>query len=228
MPRQPLPPNLRSGPWGFGPFLINFERSEHSSIIGNCTTVWPFVLHQLALILGILMGGDTRAAVAVFSTFQNARARFDALRAAAQVALDPAHIELFEAILAVTAAAEKERNSFAHGCFGTSAAIRDGVLWISSGHFASWNVAEIRKETTTTPDDYRELAQHIFVYTKNDLQQIYEQIKDTWTLLYEFSHYIRYRPPPGPTADARYRQLCNLPRVATALVQIRSGKKNSL
>jgi hypothetical protein len=228
MPRQPLPVKFHSGPWGFGPFLINVERPEHVSIIGQCMTVWPAVLHQMGVILGVLIGGDSEAAVAIFSTLQNARARRDVLNAAAELRLSDRRRDLFDAILTVVASAEKERNSLAHGCFGSSAAIPDGILWIESNKFGTWNVGTILKDTQITSDDHKELAQHIYVYKKTDLQDIYEQIRETWAITYEFLDYVRYPPPrPSPTDESKFIALCGIRRVAAALAQIRSGKKDS-
>lgn len=226
MPRQPLPRNLHSGPWSIGPFLAAAERPEHTALIGSCMTVWPAVAHQMGLILGVLLGADNEAAVAVFATLQNARARRDALNAVAQIKLNERQQELFNAIISVVTSTEKERDSLAHGCFGVSEAIPDGILWIESKHFGPWNVETILKKTQITAADHQKLAKNIYVYRKSDLDEIYNQLCDAFLVTSQFLDYIRHMPAPmSPEDDARYRQLCNLSRVATALRQTREGKK---
>jgi hypothetical protein len=132
--------------------------------------------------------------------------------------------ELFDAVLKVARSAETERNHLAHGCFGVSAELPDALLWVETKHFGPWNVAEVRKDTVTTQDDFKKLAQHIFYYNTNDLKEILEQISDTFNVLSQYSDYIRYPAPPNsPTDEARYRRLCSLPRVSAALNLMRSA-----
>jgi hypothetical protein len=190
-------------------------------------TVWPSVLHQMGIILGILIGADSEAGVVLFSTLQNARARRDILDAVADFRLRDRQRELFEAVLNVARSAETERNHLAHGCFGVSAELPDALLWVETKHFGPWNVAEVRKDTTTTQEDYKNLAKNIFYYNRNDLDEILKQISDTFEILNLYSDYVRFLAQPNsPTDEARYRQLCNLPRVERALNQLRSAQRN--
>jgi hypothetical protein len=228
MPRKPLPYNLHPGPWALGPSLPLDERPALVATIGSIMVTWPAVLHQMGVILGVLIGGDSEAGVALFSTLQNARARREILNVIAELRLRDRRLELFHGVFNVARSAEIERNHLAHGCFGVSAELPESVLWIETKHFGPWNVAEVRKDAQTTSQDYIELAKNIFVYDHRDLKAILEQVTDTFTILLKYSDYLRYPPPIGsPTDEARYLQLCNLPRVATALHQIRSGKQNS-
>jgi hypothetical protein len=182
----------------------------------------------MGLILGTLLGAKNEGAIAVFSTLQNARARRDALNAAAEFKLNERQQELFEAILVAVGAAEKERNNLAHGCYGTSAAIPDGILWLESKRFGPWNMKAMIGDPKITQDDYKELAQYIFVYRQSDIIEVYDRLRDAFTITWEFLDYIRIFPRPmSPEDDAKYHQLCKIPRVATALVQLRSGKKNN-
>ena len=126
MPRQPLPRNLHKGPWLIGPGIVE-QRLEHVAIIGRITTFWPDVVQQLGLLLGVMLGVNSEAAVALFATLRNARARREGLEAVAELNLDPEYHELFEAILTIVGAAEKERDHLAHGCYGMSEDIQDGI-----------------------------------------------------------------------------------------------------
>jgi len=189
---------------------------------------WPSVLHVAGLILGVLLGGDSEGGVVVFSTLQNARARRDVLNAVADLRIpDHRRRELFDATLNVARSAETERNHLAHGCFGVSAELPDSILWVETKHFGPWNVATVRKDTKTTPDEFRELAKHIFVYDHSDLKNVLDQVTDTFNILMLYLDYIRHPLPDGPTDEARYRQLCNSPRLATAIDQIRLNKQNN-
>jgi hypothetical protein len=165
----------------------------------------------------------------VFATFRNARQRRDAILAAAEHALDAQKFELLEAILVVVGSAEKERDHLAHGCYGVSTAIADGILWIESRHVGPWNVSMIFKAPNFTGTEHAELTKQIFVYRKADLEAVYGEIHLAWQAAFDFNAFIRAPPNPNPdgTGDVLYRQLCSSPRIATALAQIRSGKKSN-
>lgn len=227
MPRQPLPINLHGGPWEIGPRAVE-NRPDHVAAIGRCLTLWPDVLHQLALLLGILLGVNSEAAIAVFSTIRNERGRREAIRAAANHSLDARQLELLEAVMLVIRSAEKERDALAHGCYGYSSAIDDGVLWVESKHIGPWNVGMLLKDqasTGRTGHEHKEIAKRIFVYRKADLiEAVNQEIYDAWKAAFDLHAFIRTADPEA--ADPRYRQLCDLPRVATALHRIREDRRN--
>jgi hypothetical protein len=203
MPRQPLVPSLHKGPWGIGPRLVE-SRPEHVALIGRCITLWPDVLHQMGMLLGILLGVNSEAAVAVFSTFRNARVRQDAMIAAANYTLDEQTLELLNAILVVVGSAEKERDHLAHGCYGSSDNIADGILWIESKHLGPWNVSMLLKEPHRTGGEHAEIAAHIFVYRKADIQEIYDGIHDAWRAMFEFLVLVRWHPGLARSRDEQY------------------------
>jgi hypothetical protein len=179
MSRQPLPHSLRKGPWSIGPTDVK-TRPEHVMLIGRCMTLWPDVMHQLAMLSGMLLGVKSEAAVAVFATFRNARVRHDAILAAAEFALNARDLELLNALLTVIASAEKERDNLAHGCYGVSTAIEDGILWVESKHVGPWNVSMLLKEPHRSGKEHEEFAKHIFVYRHSDLEAVYQEIHDCW------------------------------------------------
>ena len=228
MPRQPLPIKLHEGPWSIGPQHVE-ARPEHVAIIGRCMTFWPDVLHTMGLLLGILLGARSEGAVAMFSTFRNARQRREALIAAAETVLDDQALEVCNAVLTIVGSAEKERDHLAHGCYGASTAIEDGILWIESKHVGPWNVAMLLKDPDRTGTEHAELAQRIFVYRKADLEEVYREIQDAWEATFKLLSFVgsKISNAPNETRDELYRQLCILPRVATVLSRIRAGTKNT-
>jgi hypothetical protein len=231
MPRKPFlslpeikryPHRDHGGPWEIGPMVVE-RRPEHVALIGRCMTHWPDVMHQLALLSGLLLGVNSEAAVAVFATIKTERGRRDAIMAAAEHTLDPQKLELLGAILMAVRSIEKERDNLAHGCYGVSDVIKDGILWIDSKHIGPWNVTMLLKEPAITGADHAELAKKIFVYRAADLEDIHQQIHTAWKLVFDFIWYMR-RPHDAaiPLTNVElYLQLCNSPRVAAALSQIR-------
>jgi hypothetical protein len=184
-------------------------------------TLWPDVMHQLAMLSGMLLGVKSEAAVAVFATFRNARVRHDAILAAAEFALNARDLELLNAILTVIASAEKERDNLAHGCYGVSTAIEDGILWVETRHVGPWNVSMLLKEPHRSEKNTRNLLNTFSCIDTLTLEAVYQEIHDCWRAAFDFLGYIRQ-----PSAQG-YHQLCKLPRVASALDQIRKGTKNT-
>ncbi len=191
-------------------------------------TYWPEVLHQQAVLLAQLLGAPNEGAVAVFASLQNARARRDALAAAGKHFLrDERDIDLLYAVMTVVSAAESERNDLAHGCFGVSEAIPDGVLWIAPSDMSIWNAANIPGGTGVGTG---ELASYIYVYMKADLERIYDQIADAWTAAFRMNSYVHELKHwegafVGRCAEL-FGQLIAQPRVAEALNQIEAAKKS--
>ncbi len=228
MPRQPLSPKLHKGPWSRG-IAVGERRPEHLALIGRCLALWPDVEVFMSLLMSLLLGPANDASVAVYLSLRNARARLDALRAAASIAMTDRELALFNAVLLVYSKAELERNALAHGCFGVHENIEDGIIWVPTQDEAHWLILQWRKEETGTylGDEHAQFAARMFVYTKKDLQQIYQQIHDTWSVLFELVGYLRrpHQPSVARTQQDIYQDLANVPAVKQALAEIAVRKK---
>ena len=230
MARQPLLPVYRNATCTMGPQQIE-ARPEHVAIIGKCMTYWPEVLHQQALLLGLFLGVRSEGALAVFSTLQNAAARRAAIFAAADLSLKTEKdLDLLSAVMNIIGSAEKERNDLAHGCFGISKDIPDGILWIASKDIGTWQASIIFKPSAAASDgDYTKLANLLYVYKKQDLERIYDQIAETWGIIHHLLIYVDERQRAAetlsPVSDRLYDLLIAAPRVGEALAQIAEGKK---
>lgn len=132
--------------------------------------------------------------------------------------------------MTITGSAEKERNDLAHGCFGVSDDIPDGILWVAPTVMSTWNTSVILKPSArATSADYEKLSHLIFVYKKQDLERVYDQIAEAWTIVHHMNVYVNERQRAegtfSPVSDNLYDLLITAPRVAEALVQIAEGKK---
>jgi hypothetical protein len=195
--------------------------------IGRCLTFWPQIEESMARLLGVLLGAKTEATVAVYLTLSAGRARQNAMVAAGTEILDEPSFELLQAILLVHRSAEKQRNDLAHGSYGTHAKIPDGVLWIESKHSAKWHLSVWQKDEaqSRTGKEHAELAKLMFVYTKTDVEKIYEEMMSVWDILFQFTNYLRQMDSSRhPSRDELYRQLCSEPRIRQALLQVGARK----
>jgi hypothetical protein len=138
-PRQPAAKRYPKAKPTFGPELLE-DRPECAIIIARCIAVWSHIEVQLALLLASILKVNTKPALALYLAIQNSRIQNDALKAAAEAALSEHDYELFRAYMSIKSALEKTRNDFAHGIYGTSMLVKEGVLWMeqkdSAGHTA--------------------------------------------------------------------------------------------
>jgi hypothetical protein len=229
MPRQPLPKNHRKS--GYDIASLGMERRPQlASLIGQCLMHWSNIELQMALLLGVLLNATNEAAVAVYLSLRAGRVRQDAINAAANAVLSGEVLELYRAIVDFQRSVEVQRNDLAHGCYGTTDAIPDGVLWMEAQHVANfmldfWN--KIEHSTPTGPPiptsrEEKEKIQELnlnrmFVYREKDIKQLLSDIEALWRALGSFIYFLRNSKP-----REIYDRLCNEPHVKTALLKIRA------
>jgi hypothetical protein len=134
MPRQPYvnivpstaPVNLTVGTDAIG------KRPELEKLVGDCLIAWPHVEAEMALYLGELLGTVTASTLAVFQALRRSSGQREAVLAAGRIELDDRDLELLEAILTVHKATETERTALAHGHFGISESVPDGLIWMNA------------------------------------------------------------------------------------------------
>ena len=126
--RQPFLPKYANAKVTFGMGALE-QRPEAAIIIARCIAYWTVVETSAAGLLATMLKANTEPAVAVYLSLQNNRAKRDVMFAAAEASLNPGDLRLFEALMSYKQAVEKERNSLAHGIFGLSYTIKEGVVW---------------------------------------------------------------------------------------------------
>lgn len=232
MARKPFLPDYAGKPWGVGPKAV---RPEHQIVpaIGRCLTLWPHVEHQLAVLLGIAMKGDPDAALAIFTALRSARVQHDALTSAAETVLAPRDNELLAAILRLHKQAEDQRNDLGHGIWGEVDNSLTVAIWLNPKDYALFNVTALRKEgdkSYAAGSLHRELEKKMFTYDVSDVTDIYNEIYEDNENLFWFTAYLRRlfgQSRGGLPADEQYRLLCERPRIAKEIAQLRAhARKN--
>jgi hypothetical protein len=224
MPRQSylkIVGRAKAGEIDIGPNGLG-KHPEIELIIGRCIMAWSSVEIEMAMILGHLIGAKDAAAIAVFSQLRRSSAQRDAIMEAARIVLNAIDLELLTAFLNVHKAIETERNSLAHGHFGTSSLIKDGLLWMNNSDYVF-----VKSNMALTPGKkppLNEILSKIYVYRIGDLTKIYEDICWMISGWYDFLEYLSGNIEAAH--DQQYRQLCDRPRIAQELVLLRQ-KNNS-
>jgi hypothetical protein len=218
MARQPFLPAHKGKSYAIGARVIE-QHPEFVSAVGRCLTLWPYVEHQLGILLGILLKAETGAAVAIFRRLRSVAMQRDVLGAAA-VSLKPDETALFRAVLRLFESTAKERADLAHGHWGVLDGEPDKVLWIEAKDHSPWNALVLLAEARGQHIGHEQLQEDLFVYTMRDIEEIYAHILELWMITFDLVGLFR-----GSTAKGQYRlvgpdllkHLISLPRVAQFL-----------
>lgn len=204
------------------------ENERLAKLIGQCASTATALEVQFALCMGSLLGIENAASVAVFATLRNAKARRDALLAAAVHSLPESDLELFRALIAVYERLDSARNDIVHGMWGEVTGEDDFVLWCSSQNYAVWHIAdyhvtEIGQLTAEFRIDQWMKYNHVWSY--KDIETHNDDLASLERATGAFHGYIRYRG--RIQGDAALRQLTSEPLIQKALAELRSlpGKK---
>jgi hypothetical protein len=168
------------------------QRPELEAMIAQCLMCWSHIEAEMALVLGQLLGAQNAVALAVFQSLRQSRTQREVISAAAKVALNETDQTLLAAILSVHNSIEKERNNLAHGHFGTSTKVMDGILWMHTNSYVAIR-ANITLAERPQWDDARhhELLSSIWVYKIEDLTKISDDMKTLAVVWYDFIAYLR-------------------------------------
>lgn len=226
MPRQPITKKYSKVNPTFGPGFLE-DRPKAAAIVVRCIALWTEVETEEAHLLATMLRANTEPAIALFLTLQNSRLQFAVLDEVAKVVLNEADYDLFSALMTYSASVEKERNALAHGCFGGSDQIKEGVAWINQVHRTQHTVRVTA--TGITDEAMLWVRERTYVYELGDLETIARDIENVQRQLSFFRGYLvsRHTDPPAPDAwrAERYLQPCAEPRIAQLLSQLREGRK---
>lgn len=226
MPRQPLIKKYPQVKPTFGPGFLE-DRPKAAALVARCIALWTEVEAEEARLLATMLKANTEPAIALFLTLQSSRIQRNVLDAVAGVVLNEDDYELFSALMKYGESVEKERNALAHGRFGGSAEIEEGVTWIDPIHLTQHTIQV--NATGVTDEAMAWVKGKTFVYELADFETIARDIENLHNQLTFFIGYLVSRHLEPPSSDEwraeRYRQLCAEPRIAQALALVRKNRK---
>jgi hypothetical protein len=192
-----------------------------ADLVGRIAINWSGVDLQLSLALGSLLGVESVAAVAVFTSLRSNGAKRDALEAASETTLAGELRKIFRAIISVHKRLDNQRNAVVHCVWGRSDAIPDGVIWSSLPDHANMLICDYHLETTgklVAKDRPEQITKKYFVYKYQDLENLNSEIIALGQAVANFHVHLRYRNEPA--GASAYHALCNEPMIKTALARL--------
>lgn len=214
MGRQPFLPKF-SGYRGYGlnPGELAEKRPLLAQIIGDCTAIWPYIEHDLALALSGLLNAKSPAALGVFTALRGFRTQKEVIEGAARVALSEDEQKLVSACLTVIWTAQKARDDIAHGLWGVMNSEEDMLMWISGADYGPWNAAAI----AAGGGDHGELLTKCFVYSKSDLLAARDELLEARQISFDMAMLCLWEPRRPDTRALLCEKLMSRPRVMLAL-----------
>jgi hypothetical protein len=224
MPRQPLLPIIRRNPGGqfdIGTHALGL-RPELELVVAKCLMAWPPAEAEMALLLAPLLGADeSEAVLAVFHSLRRSSAQRDAISEAGRITLHDTDRELLNAILNAHKSIESERNALTHGHFGIYTHLLDGLVWMETKDYVDFKARMDLANEVFTDKTRDKFYSNLFVYRKQDLEKIFDDINEIAHIWHAFISYLRSQPPQRAEL---YRQLCDRKHIRPELEKLRREK----
>ncbi len=214
MARQPFLPKFSgyTGGYGLTPGELAAKRPLLAQIIGDCTAIWPYIEHDMALALSGLLNAKSPAALGVFIALRGFRTQKEVIEGAARVALSDNEQRLLSACLTVIWTAQKARDDIAHGLWGVLDSEVDTLMWISGADYGPWNAASLAAGGA----GHGELLKKCFVYTKQDLLAARDELLEAREISFEMALLCLWEPGRPDTRAILSEKLMSRPRVKLA------------
>lgn len=185
-------------------------------IITGWATLEGFVYRTFAAMLGT----NAPLAAAIFRNLASTAVKNVAVRAVAQESLSKEHMALFTALLKLFGEAGKERAAVAHGIWGMSKSIPDGILLMRSqdileNHLELEAYREELIKPQPSPNGRTLPLGQIYVYKEKDLRDIVSKIEDLSGYFLLF-HMMLIAPP---LAAEYYTELCDVAEIRSIMAR---------
>lgn len=95
------------------------DRPAHAAVLGRIFTSWTLIESTVTGLLGLMMHDDHRAALAILGSFRNNSSRVEAVRRIGREVLDAPLRDDFDELMKDVLSYATERNTIAHGLWGS-------------------------------------------------------------------------------------------------------------
>ena len=223
---QPYDARVHGEGWGLGIDSATAQ-PEMLRLIGRCVTMWPYIEHDLAVCLGVLLRSNTDASVAVFTALRSSRVQQDAIESAAEAILNQNDFILIRACMKVVATTERMRNNVVHGQWGNASNVTDGLIWLAAKHHGPHNARALLDVEYFIDQQHRPIEKRMLVYTEQDLHELISRIAKTREITFLMIIMLRAYDALADEAERLRNALYQEPLVGEALSHLsqdRSGQ----
>ncbi|NBI49612.1 hypothetical protein [Burkholderia sp. ISTR5] len=158
--------------------LALVDRPIHAAVLGRIFTSWSLIESSVTALLGLMMHDDHRAALAILETFKNNSSRVEAVRRVGREVLAPSLRHDFDELMKDILLYARERNTIAHGLWGSRKAEKEFVYRMPVSALSSFIVEVPRKTDCDTSALLDSFKDDITTLTVDDLERIEEKGRD--------------------------------------------------
>lgn len=164
--------------------LALVDRPLHAAVLGRIFTSWSLIESSITALLGLMMHNDHRAALAILDTFKNNSSRVQAVRRIGKEILDTSLHPDFDELMKDVLSYASERNSIAHGLWGSCENQPDIVYRMPMAVLSSFIVETPNKMDTYTKDVLvKSFKDNITNFSLEDLEDIERKGRDLLQLV---------------------------------------------
>jgi hypothetical protein len=236
-PKGVDPTSIWFGPEGIE-YAIKHQGLELVSKIGEVIARWSFVDTKIGHTFVSLLDTKAHVGAAVYVSLRSGATQTAVLDAIRDLLFEEEQRDMLTAVRAVTRAARDGRNDVAHGIWGFTDSVADGLLVMSARshlmehgetHTKRATDAEKRGESAVwviRPDSIPGLKDHsqIQVYRKQDFESLIKQIDHArWVWGLFFTLFMQHQKARASIYDDLYKE----PGIQEAVERARKNRERS-
>lgn len=220
MPPKPFSSFVKDGIYSCAFAIDLFDHyPELGSSVLKVITIGSQMEATWARMLVHLLKSEAKIGLGMYEGIISAQAKLGALSGAAKVALSGADLQIFTAVVALTAPARSIRNDFAHRLWGESVQAPRCVILLHPKddvrHAARSADFMIRNTGKVTSEEWPRMPlEEIFVYDEAALKEAVATMSAAHNLVLQLYFMLAMSPP---NSDQMRQQLLALPDVQQAL-----------
>jgi hypothetical protein len=123
------------------------QKPELAALVCSAIAMSSEIDHSIGLLLVRIIGADAAPTIAMYDAIQADRVKMQLLNAAAKAALTSEQHRVYDAVIKVSVAAQKERNRLAHWIWAYSPEVPDALLLANPKHLRAKDIEKLQMGT---------------------------------------------------------------------------------
>jgi len=201
-------------------------RPQIAAKIAECIAAWTEIETLLGLLLSFLLHATPKAALAMYAGVENRASQLRMLHAAASAELPKNHYDVIATLFTVyVRPAMRERDKFAHWCWGHSPELPDALLLTEPANktLGLYRANELGKGRLV---DVSSRFETIFVVKEADLGRVLDRFRKTELLIRRAASSV-WSLNSSQERDAQLQDLSNDSEIQKGLSRLKETTKKS-
>lgn len=222
MPPQSISSKRRDAKVDLDP--ITLRRHPQLAVrIADVIAYWSRIESLLGSILGRMLGSQARPSIAMYEAIRSSQIQMYVLEAAANAALSPENLEVFNPLLVAVKHAGAARHKIAHWLWADSPDFPNSLILVNPDAITDFE-KKVSDDTASlergeVPTRYPELdLRFAFIWETADFNDLIDELDDVYHLTLRFSALVTHGGKVSVPEDSQLRAtLLNAPRIQEVL-----------